>query len=193
MTPPSVGIRIADATDVPGIALLAAQTFTLACPPTVTPDDVEEFVTANLSASHIAAWIADPEVTVWVAATDSEETPIAYVKTRLAAVEDEEIAPQLPAGPIFEINKFYVAANAHHTGVAARLMSAVLTAAAARGARTAWLGVNASNERAMRFYTKMGFARCGERTFVVGSQRHHDFLMLKQLPPDARAIKPAGE
>jgi ribosomal protein S18 acetylase RimI-like enzyme len=53
--------------------------------------------------------------------------------------------------------------------------------AAARGARSVWLGVNQKNQRAQRFYAKYGFRFNGTRTFQVGARREDDYLMVREL------------
>ncbi len=44
-----------------------------------------------------------------------------------------------------------------------------------------WLGVNQENVRAQRFYAKHGFTQVGTKTFLVGTQLHHDFVMQRAL------------
>ena len=79
--------------------------------------------------------------------------------------------------PSIELSKCYVDPAAHGLGTAAALMAEVLRRAAASGAASVWLGVNAQNDRAQRFYARSGFAVVGERTFVVGSRTEQDLVL----------------
>ncbi|WP_297776558.1 GNAT family N-acetyltransferase, partial [Mycobacterium sp.] len=69
----------------------------------------------------------------------------------------------------------------HGGGVSSALMDLTLATAEERGARRVWLGVNQGNERAQRFYTKSGFTVSGTRTFHLGADLEHDYVMVREL------------
>ncbi len=75
----------------------------------------------------------------------------------------------------------YVLAAQHGAGVAGSLMNRAIECAADAGARCLWLGVNQENQRAQRFYGKHGFTVAGTKTFTLGTQTEHDFVMVRQL------------
>ena len=77
-----------------------------------------------------------------------------------------------------ELQRFYLDRSAHGTGVARELMSAVHEAAKELGGRHLWLGVWERNARAIAFYSKMGFAKVGNHSFYVGSDRQTDDVMV---------------
>ncbi len=56
-------------------------------------------------------------------------------------------------------------------------MAATLSAAAATGAATAWLGVNEENSRAIRFYEKHGFTKVGRKHFRLGDRVEDDWVL----------------
>jgi ribosomal protein S18 acetylase RimI-like enzyme len=61
------------------------------------------------------------------------------------------------------------------------LLDRTIEAAAARGAAGMWLGTNAANRRAQRFYEKAGFERVGTRRFQVGGRLEDDVVMERGL------------
>jgi len=85
------------------------------------------------------------------------------------------------AGTSIELSKFYLAPDRHGSGVAATLMAATLSEAAATGASFCWLGVNQQNERAGRFYAKQGFEVVGVKRFRVGDVWHDDHVRMRAL------------
>jgi tRNA (guanine37-N1)-methyltransferase len=60
-------------------------------------------------------------------------------------------------------------------------MESTIEAARARNVAGMWLGVNQRNARAGRFYQKSGFEVVGEKTFMVGPELHHDYVMEQAL------------
>ena len=61
------------------------------------------------------------------------------------------------------------------------LMQHCLDWAYRKGYKVVWLGVWERNERALRFYEKLGFQRFGFHYFQFGSERQRDFWLQKQL------------
>jgi ribosomal protein S18 acetylase RimI-like enzyme len=83
--------------------------------------------------------------------------------------------------PAVELSKMYVLPDSHGSGVSTALMNAALAAAAELRGACLWLGVNQENRRAQRFYRKHGFAVHGTRTFMVGTRREHDYVMVRPV------------
>jgi ribosomal protein S18 acetylase RimI-like enzyme len=162
----TVRVVTADSVDAAELADVAAQTFPLACPPSTPPDDIAAFVDANLSAERFAEYLADPGRAI-LAATQGGRI-IGYAML----VRDDDTA---------ELSKMYVLPDHHGAGVSTALMELTVATAAARGARSVWLGVNQKNQRAQRFYAKHGFRFNGTRTFQVGARREDDYLMVREL------------
>jgi ribosomal protein S18 acetylase RimI-like enzyme len=103
---------------------------------------------------------------------------VAYVQLRLDAA-----SPAIPGERPIEVQRFYVDASHHGTGLAHRLMAHALARAEALGAAMVWLGVWERNQRALAFYRKWGFDVVGAHTFAVGDDPQRDLLMRR----DARA------
>jgi ribosomal protein S18 acetylase RimI-like enzyme len=73
----------------------------------------------------------------------------------------------------------YVLPDCHGAGVSAALMDAVVRYASAQHAACVWLGVNQQNRRAQRFYGKHGFEVAGTKTFHLGAEIEHDYVMVR--------------
>jgi ribosomal protein S18 acetylase RimI-like enzyme len=164
---PIVRIATADSVDIAELARVAALTFPLACPPSVTPANIAAFVGANLSDERFAEYLADPQRRILTASRDGPIVGYAM----LIRGDDSAV----------ELSKLYVLPDQHGSGTASALMNASLGEAAQWGASSIWLGVNQQNQRAQRFYEKHGFSVNGVRTFQLGAGVENDYVMVRQF------------
>lgn len=176
---PSATVDPATAADAEELAEVAAVTFPLACPPTVGPDDIAACIAENLSAARFADYLADPDRRVLTARAGGRI--IGYSMLIRGVGADPDIAGSVPQRPAVELSKMYVLPGHHGAGVAAALMEAALRWAGQDGAAAVWLGVNARNLRAQRFYAKHGFAVSGTRRFRLGGHLEDDVVMVRPL------------
>lgn len=187
-------VRRATAGDTNALADIATRTFALACPPDTLQQDIDDFTRAHLSAAAFAAYLAEPERHLFILESAggtldasggaTGPTTIGYAMTIYGEPAESSIRGHLPTGNLLELSKFYIDPGHHQRGAAQALMSEVLAHARTLGVPVCWLGVNQHNPRAIRFYTKSGFERCGVRTFRVGAQDHADYLMVQSLSED---------
>jgi ribosomal protein S18 acetylase RimI-like enzyme len=178
-TAPDLAIRMATPADDGTLAELGRRTFTDTFAHDNTPQDMAAFLGATFGPELQRREIDDPAVAVLVAERDAR--PVAYAMLR------EGEAPACVTGPEpIELARFYVDRAGHGQGIAPRLMARVLETAAARGARTLWLGVWERNARAIAFYRKQGFEDVGSHDFVLGSDVQTDRLMQRPVPAPAR-------
>ncbi|WP_174372177.1 GNAT family N-acetyltransferase [Nocardia araoensis] len=161
--------------DAEALSDVAAATFPLACPPDATADDIEVFVGEVLSGERFGEYLSDPARIVLKAVADEDIVGYAMLITDGRA--DPAVAEPAGPHPMVEISKMYVLPGHHGTGVSTALMNAALDWARAEGYPGVWLGVNQENVRAQRFYAKHGFTEVGTRTFTVGNQVHHDYVL----------------
>ncbi|MFE3292452.1 GNAT family N-acetyltransferase [Rhodococcus sp. NPDC059234] len=169
----------AAAADATELAAVAAVTFPLACPPSVTASDVADFLATVLSADRFAEYVAAPDRVVLEAV--GADGIVGYAMLVDGVVDDPDVRAAVAATPTVELSKLYVLPDHHGEGASHLLMAAALERARARGAASVWLGVNQENVRAQRFYTKQGFARIGTKRFRVGDQLHHDFVLERRF------------
>jgi ribosomal protein S18 acetylase RimI-like enzyme len=178
----SVGPQVFPVTraDLPELADVAARTFPLACPPSVTPENIAAFVAENLSEHRFADYLLDPDRIVLVARGGGRI--VGYAMLIRGVPDDEDVQQAVTARPALELSKMYVLPESHGAGASSALMTTALTLAHDTGYRSVWLGVNQENRRAQRFYAKHGFAVRGTKTFRLGAGVENDFVMVCPLP-----------
>jgi len=175
----AVDVSRAGLWDAEALSDVAAATFPLACPPDASPEDIEVFIDEVLSFEAFGDYLSDPARTVLKATKGGKI--VGYAMVLDSPPEDPGVARLISIAPALEISKMYVLPGEHGTGVSTALMDAAIDYAKSLGHAGVWLGVNQHNQRAQRFYTKNGFDTVGTKTFRVGSQLHHDFVMLRRI------------
>ncbi|CRY73512.1 MULTISPECIES: GNAT family N-acetyltransferase [Nocardia] len=161
--------------DAEALSDVAAATFPLACPPGASADDIEIFLEQVLSGERFGEYLNDPDRTVLKAVAGGEI--VGYAMLVAGDPADPEVARVVDLHPALEISKMYVLPGHHGTGVSTALMGAALRHAREGGYPGVWLGVNQENHRAQRFYAKHGFEQVGTKTFTVGREVHHDYVL----------------
>jgi len=141
-----------------------------------TPEDMDEYCASAFSTDIQRAQLLDPEIDTLLA-FDAGGRLIAYAQLRVGPPPDLVVE-----APPIELWRFYVDRSRHGQGVAGQLMAAVDASAAARGARTLWLGVWERNPRAQAYYRKVGFADIGVHDFLLGKDLQRDRLMARPVP-----------
>jgi GNAT superfamily N-acetyltransferase len=172
-----VRIATAGSVDIAELAHVAACTFPLACPPSVTPADIASFVDTNLSDARFAEYLADPQRLILTARHD--DRIVGYAMLIRGVGDDPDVQRAVQPRPAVELSKMYVLPDRHGSGASTALMDAALAGASDWGAGCVWLGVNQVNLRAQRFYVKCGFAINGTRTFQLGGHDENDYVMVR--------------
>jgi ribosomal protein S18 acetylase RimI-like enzyme len=175
----SIEVIPATDADVPELADLAAHTFPLACPPTVSPENVAAFITENLTEDRFRQYVANHDRVVLTARDGSRM--LGYAMLVRGIVDDADVQRAVMLRPAVELSKMYVLPDGHGAGVSAALMTAALAAALDLDAACVWLGVNQDNQRAQRFYSKHGFTVDGTKTFRLGDRIENDYVMVRRL------------
>ncbi|GAC68873.1 GNAT family N-acetyltransferase [Gordonia soli] len=175
---------VTDPALAPTIAEVAAITFPLACPPNSDPANVSAFIEANLRSPNFVRHIDNPTSDVLVARR-GDGPVIGYALVHHGEPADDDVRTAVTERPVSEVSKMYVLPDHHAYGRADppshALMSGALDAARGHGSVLAWLGVNEENERAQRFYVKMGFVRAGTKTFSLNGSIEHDLILVHRL------------
>lgn len=175
----AITIRTAQVRDASALSRLGATTFRDTFEDSNTPDDMARYLAEAFTPEQQAAEIADSSSVLFLAEHRSDDG-LAELIGYAHLVSGE--APEVVRGPApMELKRLYVDRAWHGQRVAQALMDASLEAARARGAQTLWLGVWERNPRAVAFYTKYGFVRVGEHTFVLGSDAQTDWLFARAL------------
>lgn len=177
---PAINPAVID--DAPDLAALAALTFPLACPPTLTHTDIAAFIEAELQPSHFRTYILTPGTQVLLA-RDSAADPVGYILAISGRGTDRQASAGVRGTHPLYLSKCYTAPRTHGTGLAQRLLSFLVDVSLACGHDSLWLGTNNDNMRARRFYEKSGFTIIGTRDFVVGGQTCRDVVYERMLTP----------
>jgi ribosomal protein S18 acetylase RimI-like enzyme len=175
----SIQIATTESIDTTELAAVAAQTFPLACPPAMAPENIASFIDANLSARRFAEYLTDPHRAILTARQNARI--VGYAMLIRGITDDPDIPRAVELRPAAELSKLYVLLEFHGAGISAALMDTMLATAAEWQVRSLWLGVNQANQRAQRFYLKSGFRINGTRTFQVGNRREDDYVMVREL------------
>ena len=175
-------VRAAAPADAAALAELAAATFPLACPPDMPREDVDAFVAAHLSAERFAGYLTDPKRLILVDEPGGGAPLAGYTMVVLGEPSAADVAGSIRIRPTAELSKCYVREDQQGRGIAGELLARTLAATADRDTAGIWLGTNAANVRAQRFYERAGFALVGTRRFQVGGRVEHDVVMERPLP-----------
>lgn len=166
------------AADLPELAAVAAATFPLACPPSVTPDNIAAFIAENLSEARFGEYLTDPDRIVLVA---RDISITGYAMLIHGVPDDADVQRAVTHRPALELSKIYVLPDRHGGGAARALMTEALRTATESGVGCVWLGVNQENQRAQRFYAKNGFTVSGTKTFRLGTGVENDYVMVRPV------------
>jgi GNAT superfamily N-acetyltransferase len=138
------------------------------------PEDIEMHAAKSYTPEIQLAEIRDESKTYLIAEVEGEPAGFAMVGT------PESKLCHTCAAPI-ELFRFYVDKAWHGRGVAHDMMNAVDELARSMGGRTLCLGVWEHNDRAKRFYEKIGFRDIGSQPYVLGTDVQTDRVMVRDL------------
>src|SRR3954468_21792850 len=89
--------------DLPELADVAARTFPLACPPSVTPDNIAALVAENLTQTRFAEYAPAPGRVVLTARGDGPM--LGYAMLIRGVVNDDDVQRAVPLRPAVELSK----------------------------------------------------------------------------------------
>lgn len=168
-------IRRALTADADAVALVGAATFLESYAGVIDGGALVRHCVQKQTGPVYAAAIADPEHAVWIAETGPGAAPVGYLHMT---------PPDLPVEthPLdLEIKRIYVLASLQRSGLGLKLLTACEEEARRRGAARLLLGVYKGNAKALGFYERVGFSKCGERAFDVGGTVYDDWVLEKPL------------
>lgn len=176
-----VTVRRAVDADAEGLSRLAALTFPLACTPKTSAEFLATYIATRLDPGSFRRHLADPACTVLLAEDDPASDPVGYTMLIAGEPTDADVARAIRFRPTVSLERCYVHADHHGSGVAARLMAATIEAAAEGGAAGIWLGVSEENDRANAFYARHGFEAVGTKRFHIGDAWEDDNVRERAL------------
>lgn len=171
-------IRVAVAHDLPALARLAETTFRQAFASENDPADFEAYVGDAFSERRLAGEMEDRNNTFFVAVDEDSGALCGYAKLRRGTTE-----PSCRGARPIELERIYADSDHLGRGLGARLMQRCLDVARDEDRDSIWLGVWERNERAIRFYRRLGFEVVGEHPFQLGSDLQTDLVMERRFGP----------
>lgn len=176
--PSLLSLRYANVDDAPALAALAAQAFSDTYRGLDDPQEIADYVAENFNLPTLSAVIGDPAATTLLVEVGAELAGYAVV----ARTEP----PACVTGPApIELARFYLAERFIGRGYGAQLMLAVHREAQRQGTQTLWLGVYDRNVRAVGFYERSGFTKCGGKEFLFGGRIYIDPIYASAVRNDA--------
>jgi diamine N-acetyltransferase len=163
-----IAYRDARIEDAEALSAMAQQSFIETFGPLYAPADLTTFLEAAMSPGAYTRQLGDPAYRVHLATIEGQ--PIGFSK--LGPIYFDGYPDDAPC-----LHQLYVLAAHHGDGVGRRLMDWTLGTVRAGGASELYLSVYIDNHRARRFYTRLGFEKVGDYTFVVGNHADHDEIM----------------
>ena len=174
-------IRVASAADAGALALLGSATMLETYADRISGRDLVAHCANRHSAAVYAAWLADPDITTWIAETETG-APAAYLVLMPATLSytgrhESDL----------EVQRIYVLGRYKGSGAGGQLMRCALDTARRRGANRVVLGVMKANSPAVAFYRRQGFEVIGQRQFQVGASVFDDHVMGRACVPSGSA------
>ena len=93
----AIDVAAAAEADLPELADVAARTFPLACPPSVTPDNIAAFIDENLSEERLRDYLADPDRAMLAARDDGRI--VGYVMLIRGIPDDDDVQKAVTLRP----------------------------------------------------------------------------------------------
>jgi ribosomal protein S18 acetylase RimI-like enzyme len=128
------------------------------------------------SSDKYADWLRDRQSAVWMAEVEPGQAPVGYLVLTNPDLPLVDISPDDA-----EIKRVYLLSRFRGAGLGRRLMLEAETQARTRGVRRLLLGVYSGNSVAISFYERLGYKRVGERSFKMGDNTYHDFILALSL------------
>jgi diamine N-acetyltransferase len=168
-------LRAATEADVPALAKLGRESFVAKFGDMYRPEDLAAFLEQTHSLAVVAGEVTNPGRLYCVA--DADGNLAGYCKLGLSCGWPEHAR----GTHAIELKQLYTAPAMTGRGIGAALMDWAMDEARARGADEMQLSVWSGNHGAQKFYTRYGFAKVADITFLVGEQVDEEFLFARML------------
>lgn len=171
----TITIRVAEPEDAATIAYFSRKTFYESFALQNSKRDMEKFLKIQFSVKNLMAEVGRKHHTLLLAY--KFHTLVGY-----ALMREAKNPPEInPAVKSIELARLYVDKHFKGTGVGNAILKECISRARLKGKEVLWLGVWHENHRAIDFYTKWGFRKCGSKIFILGDDPQIDWLMKKDL------------
>jgi diamine N-acetyltransferase len=168
---PAIQLIHANASHASLLATLALDTFCESFEKVNNPEDFKAYTSEAFNETQIAKEIHEPNSLYILAYADGELAGYARVR------DNDEGKNYFPGKKTIELQRIYALDKFIGKGVGKTLMNYAIEFGKKQGAEILWLGVWEHNERAQKFYGKLGFERFTSHVFMLGNDAQTDILM----------------
>ncbi|WP_282037954.1 GNAT family N-acetyltransferase [Saccharicrinis aurantiacus] len=169
-----IEIRKAKLSDINNLAVLKQQVWISTYATEGLLDEFSRYVLSEYSVGNVKQSIQN---------TDSM-TLLANYKNCLVGCVEIILLPQRPIKeiePCIEISTFYILEEFQNKGIGKKLLAECLKSIKGMNFDKIWLTVYYKNQKAIEFYSRQKFSLIGETDFVLGNDKHKNYIMLKQI------------
>lgn len=154
------------------VAWLGRVTFTETFGELFAPDVLADYLARTFGEEKIAASLRNPANFFLLAFAQGR--PVGYLK-----LKRQSRTPHSPEDPQMQLQKIYVLRDYLSQHVGKHLLHRGEAQARQEGAVLLWLTVLATNERALAFYRRHGFAPASKKYFTIGADTLEYEVMTK--------------
>jgi ribosomal protein S18 acetylase RimI-like enzyme len=136
----------------------------------------------QLTAASMSAEVEDPGNLFLLAYLGDQPAGYTQLRENHILPGPEGASAAEPEGtPALEIVRLYAEQHTIGKGIGKALMTRSLEIAREKQKEWIWLGVWEHNQRAIDFYTKWGFEKFGQHTFMLGNDLQTDWEMKRKV------------
>lgn len=165
-------IRKAELSDINNLAVLKQQVWISTYATEGLLDEFSRYVLSEYSVENVKMSIQN---------TDTMTLLASYNNCLIGCVEII-LLPQRPIEeiePCIEISTFYILEKFQNKGIGKKLLAECLKEIKRLNFDKIWLSVYYKNEKAIEFYSRQNFSHIGETDFVLGNDKHKNYIMIK--------------
>ena len=167
-------LRKATANDIKTLQTIGKTTFLETFSDDNEADDMQQYVAEKFSHDQLNNEINNEESEFYLAEQDSQT--LGYLKVNTGAAQTE-----IQQENALEIERIYVLQAFQGKKIGQLLYQKAVELAKENNVDFIWLGVWEENPRAIRFYEKNGFTPFADHIFQLGTSKHRDILMKKEV------------
>ena len=169
-----IKVRKITSVELTDLVKISRQTFTETFEEVNSEEDMQKYLSENLSEEQLQSELDNPESEFYFA--ENKDEILGYLKLNSGNSQTENKNENS-----IEIERIYVLKKFLRMKIGQLLLDHSIQIAKEKNAEFIWLGVWEHNERALKFYGKNGFEVYSKHDFVLGKDVETDLLMKMNL------------
>ncbi|MBB3112744.1 ribosomal protein S18 acetylase RimI-like enzyme [Paenibacillus phyllosphaerae] len=166
----NITIERCTADDLERLQQLSRETFDETFRDQNDPHAIDAYMDRAFATSKLAAELENRDSAFYFLHVNGELA--GYLKVNRGEAQSDRIADNA-----LEIERIYIRSRYQGQGLGQYLIDKGIEIARAQQKTSVWLGVWEKNERAIRFYRRMGFVQVGTHCFTMGEEKQTDYVM----------------